>query len=298
MHDHNHDHIHHHHHSTDNIKMAFFLNLVFTIIEIFGGILTNSVAIVTDAVHDLGDTVTIGFSWYLEKISKKKRTKDFSYGYTRFSLLAAIININVLVLGSVFVLKESIERLISPEPCNAEGMMALGVLGVLFNGAAVLKLKKGHSENERVVMLHLLEDVLGWVAILIGAVVMYFADVPILDPILSISIACYILYGASKNLKRTLSIFLQGVPNGVNMEMVTKMIKQEANVLDVHDVHLWSLDGDYNVLTAHIIVPEETTMQDLACLKKEIHTKLKAYKIPHATLEFELYKENCHLEAH
>ena len=182
--------------------MAFFLNLVFTIIEIFGGILTNSVAIVTDAVHDLGDTVTIGFSWYLEKISKKKRTKDFSYGYTRFSLLAAIININVLVLGSVFVLKESIERLISPEPCNAEGMMALGVLGVLFNGAAVLKLKKGHSENERVVMLHLLEDVLGWVAILIGAVVMYFADVPILDPILSISIACYILYGASKNLKR------------------------------------------------------------------------------------------------
>jgi cobalt-zinc-cadmium efflux system protein len=295
---HEHDHIHHHHHSTDNIKLAFFLNLVFTIIEIIGGICTNSVAIVTDAVHDLGDTITIGFSWYLEKVSKKKRTKEYSYGYTRFSLLAAIININVLVLGSIFVLKESITRLMNPEPCNVKGMMLLGVLGVIFNGAAVLKLKKGHSENERVVMLHLMEDVLGWVAILIGAIVMYFVDVPILDPILSISIACYILYGASKNLKRTLSIFLQGVPKGVEMDTVVSMIKEEVNVLEVHDVHLWSLDGDYNVLTAHVIVPENTTMRQLACLKKDIHAKLKEYKIPHATLEFELHEESCHLEEH
>lgn len=295
---HDHDHIHHHHHSTENIKVAFFLNLFFTIIEIIGGVFTNSIAIITDAVHDLGDTVTIGFSWYLERVSKKKRSVDFSYGYTRFSLLAAIININVLVIGSIWVLSESVGRLMSPEPCNVEGMIVLAILGVGFNGAAALKLKKGHSENERVVMLHLLEDVLGWVAILIGAIVMYFVDVPILDPILSISIACYILYGASKNLKRTLNIFLQGVPKDVDIEKITKMLTKETAVMGVHDVHVWSLDGDYNVLTAHVVVPEDTTMQQLADLKKIIHYKLQDYKIPHATLEFELQEESCHLENH
>lgn len=300
MHDHHNDHIHihPHNHSTKNIKTAFFLNLSFTLIEIVGGLLTNSIAVVTDAVHDLGDTIMLGSSWYLENISKRKRTSQYSYGYTRFSLLAAIININVLIIGSIFVIKESVGRLLQPEDCHVEGMFLMAILGIAVNGVAVLKLKQGNSMNERVVMLHLMEDVLGWLAILIGSIVMYFYEIPILDPIMSLGIACYILYGAYKNLKQTLKIFLQGVPGGIDIEKLSQEVMTLPDVLDMHDTHVWSLDGDYNVLTAHVIVAPSTTMQDLSRIKKSIHVALAAHNIPHATLEFELQEEDCHLEGH
>lgn len=295
---HDHQHIHPHHHSTENIKTAFFLNLSFTIIEIVGGILTNSVAILTDAIHDLGDSVSIGSSWYLEKISKKQRTKSFSYGFTRFSLLAALLNINVLIIGSILVLRETFYRLSQPEDVNTQGMLLLSILGIIVNGIAVLKLEKGKSINEKVVKLHLLEDVLGWVAILIGSVIMHFWNVPILDPILSIAIALYILYGAIKNLKGTLSIFLQGVPKNINIEIVDGVIRSHPNINDVHDIHIWSLDGDYHVLSAHLVVDESLSLNETAIIKSDIQKSLKELNIPHSTLEFEIEGEDCALDKH
>ena len=191
-HEHHH-HGHHHHHDTENISTAFFLNLAFTIIEIIGGLMTNSVSIMSDALHDLGDSLSLGLAWYFQKVAKKGRDKTFSYGYKRFSVLGAMINAIVLVIGSVFILQESIPRLWQPETPNAQGMFWLAILGILVNGAAVLKLKKGTSLNEKVISLHLLEDVLGWAAVLIGSVLMYFFDLPIIDPLLSIGIAFFIL---------------------------------------------------------------------------------------------------------
>jgi cobalt-zinc-cadmium efflux system protein len=193
MHDHSHE------HSGTRIRWAFFLNLAFTVIEFIGGWLTNSTAIMADAVHDLGDSLSIGLAWYLDTISKKKADKEFSYGYRRFSLLGAMINGSILIVGSLWVLSVAIPRLFAPEMPEATGMVYLAVLGVVVNGYAAFKLSRGKSLNERVLNWHLLEDVLGWLAVLIVAVVLLFVEWPILDPLLSIGFTLFILYNVTKS---------------------------------------------------------------------------------------------------
>ena len=288
---HNHTHSHAHRHETGNIKVAFFINVVFTIIEIVGGVLTNSVAILSDAVHDLGDSLSLGLAWYFQNYSKKERSTSFSYGYGRFSLLGAIINSIVLVVGSVFIFLEAIPRLLEPEQPDTQGMMILAVLGVLFNGLAVLRLKKGSSINERVVMLHLMEDVLGWIAVLIGSIVMHFYDIPIIDPILSLGIAGFILFNVYKNLKETIQIVMQGVPDRADIKAVEKRLLAFDDVVAVHDIHIWSMDGEYNIMTAHIVLTGTHSLQSLEPLKKDIREALKEVHVEHATLEFEVESE-------
>ena len=180
---------HHHSHSNGtniaNIKIAFFLNLFFTVFEIIGGYLTNSVAIAADALHDFGDSLSLGLSWFLEKYSLKGRSQKFSYGYRRFSLLSALINSLVLIIGSAFVLWHTIPRLFHPQSVNVKGMLLLAIGGILINGIAVLKIRnKNNSLNEKTVSWHLLEDVLGWVAVLIISIVNSFKEIAILDPLL------------------------------------------------------------------------------------------------------------------
>ena len=227
QHEHHHNHSHHHHHGDRNIGIAFFLNLVFTIIEIGGGLLTNSVAILSDALHDLGDSLSLGMAWYFQRLSGKGRDQKYSYGYRRFSLLGALINALILTVGSVYIIIEAVSRLQHPEPAHAFGMIWLAVLGVMVNGAAVLQLKKGISINEEMISLHLLEDVLGWVAVLIGALIMYRFDLPIIDPILSLGIAIFVLYNAFKGLKKTLFIILQAVPDKEIFEKVATFLQEK-----------------------------------------------------------------------
>lgn len=292
-----HDHHHgHHHHGTKNLKVAFFLNLVFTIIEVIGGLLTNSVAILSDALHDLGDSLSLGLSWYFQNLSTKGRDKNFSYGYGRFSLLGAIINSAVLLTGSGIIIYEAIPRLFNPEQPDAQGMILLAILGVIFNGAAVLKLRKGTSINEEAVSLHLLEDVLGWIAVLIGSIIMYFYDVPIIDPILSLLIAGYILFNVFKNIKKSFRIILQGTPSDLAIDDIIRQTKSIEAVKDVHDFHLWSMDGEYYVFSAHIVVGKRHTLQELTTIKQQVRDLLKSFKIEHATIEFETEDEYCELE--
>lgn len=293
---HDHGHHGHHHHGTGNLKVAFFLNLSFTIIEIIGGLLTNSVAILSDALHDLGDSLSLGLSWYFQKLSGKGRDDVFSYGYGRFSLLGAIINSVVLLTGSCVIVFESIPRLFSPEQPDAKGMIYLAVLGVIINGAAVLRLKKGSSINEEVISLHLLEDVLGWLAVLIGALVMNFYDLPIIDPIMSLMIAAFILYNVFKNIKKSFRIILQGTPKGVNINQLTAAIKQNPAIRDLHDCHLWTMDGEYYIFSAHLVVNEGSSLNDLAIIKEEVRSLLRSSGIEHATIEFEAENEACELE--
>lgn len=287
---------HHHHHETKNIKTAFFLNLAFTIIEIIGGLFTNSVAILSDALHDLGDSLSLGLSWYFQNISKKGRSKKFSYGYGRFSLLGAIINAVVLFSGSVFIITEAIPRLTNPETPDTQGMIYLAILGVLVNGAAVLKLKKGVSINEKVVSLHLLEDVLGWVAVLIGAVIMHYYDAPIIDPILSLGISAFILFNVFRNLKQSFRIILQGTPKGIPINKLISTIEKIEGVKSIHDCHMWTLEGEQNIFSAHLVVNENHQIKDLVSLKKEVRKLLHDAGVEHATLEFETEEEDCHLE--
>ncbi len=293
MHNHNHS---HHHEDVKNIKVAFSLNLMFTIIEFVGGFLTNSMAILSDAVHDLGDSFSLGLSWYFQKIAKRPRTKNYTYGYKRFSLLGAIINSVILVVGSVLILMNAIPRLFHPQQPDVKGMLLLAVLGVIVNGAAVLRLRKGRSLNERVVSLHLLEDVLGWLAVLVGAGIMYFVDAPFIDPLLSIAISAFILFNVYRNIRQSLRIILQGSPDLVDVDEIEKAILKTDNVEGIHDLHVWSIDGEYNVLTMHVVLSTSLPMLQLHKLKIGIRGKLLSMGIQHSTIEFETPDEDCEME--
>jgi cobalt-zinc-cadmium efflux system protein len=221
-HDHNHDHSHHHSSDDDEgvsgLKVAFFLNVFFSIVEFIGGFFTNSLAIISDAIHDLGDSLAIALAWFFQKLSKKKRNSKFSYGYKRFAILGAIINSMILLFGSLLVIYGSVMRLLEPQQPDALGMFWLAIAGIAINGFAMLNILRGKKKknlNTRAVALHLMEDVLGWVAVLIGSIVMIFVDVPILDPLLSLGISVYILYNAIRNLKDSFYVIMQGVPDGI-----------------------------------------------------------------------------------
>ncbi|MCL2246074.1 MAG: cation diffusion facilitator family transporter [Lentimicrobiaceae bacterium] len=288
-----HNHHHHAHTEKSNIGLAFFLNLFFTVIELIGGVLTNSIAIMSDAVHDFGDSLSLGLAWYFQKLSKKGSTKQYSYGYKRFSLLGAIINCIVLIVGSIYILSEAIPRLFSPQETHAKGMFLLAVLGIVVNGFAVLRTRKGSSINERIVSLHLLEDVLGWAAVLVGSVVMYFTGWTIIDPVLSLCIACFVLFNVVKNIRLVLPILLQGTPAELEQEHLIKKITEIENIENVHDLHIWSLDEAYHVLTVHVTLKTALPMEKLAELKEQIRAVLNEIGIVHATIEFEMIDENC-----
>lgn len=290
---------HHHHHnhgSTRNIKTAFFINLTFTVIELIGGLMTNSLAILSDALHDFGDSLSLGMSWYFERLSAKKRTQNFSYGYRRFSLLSALINSIILIIGSVIILTQAIPAIFNPGNPDEEGMLIIAILGVIFNGLAFFKLESGHSLNERVVRLHLLEDLLGWVAVLIASIIMNFFEVPVLDPILSVAIAIFIAFNAVKNLISSLRILLQAVPEEVQIKELENLISGIEGVKSVHDTHIWTLDGKYNILTIHLVVEKNMSMKETIKIKQEARKLAKEQQIQHATLEIGLEGEPCELE--
>ena len=220
----------HSHQASKNLKAAFFLNLAFTIFEFIGGLYTNSIALTSDALHDVGDTFSLGSAWYLENLSKRKPDTKFSFGYARFSLLGALINGIILIVGSIFVIWQGIERLIHPEETDAAGMIFFAVVGVAVNAYAAWRLMGGKTLNEQVMSWHLIEDVLGWVAVLIAAIVMYFKDVPFLDPALSLFIAAFILYGVFKRLRKTWIVFLQGVPADIDLVKRYSVVRMNGSI--------------------------------------------------------------------
>lgn len=288
--------MHNHHHETTSsqrIGWAFFLNLGFTIIEFIGGWLTNSTAIMADAVHDLGDSLSIGSAWVLNRLSGKKSDEHFTYGYRRFSLLGALINALVLVAGSTWVLREAIPRLTDPQMPVTEGMLGLAIFGIVVNGYAAYKLSHGTTLNERVLNWHLLEDVLGWVAVLIVSVILLLVEWPILDPLLSIGFTLFILFNVIKNLLSTLRLFLQAVPDHKIRQQVLAHLLSVDHVKDVHHLHFWSLDGEHHVLTAHLVLDQTLDIEHLSKIKSDIAKALSKYELEHTTIEFEFSDEQC-----
>lgn len=305
---------HHHHHGhehvldnqdTTRIGWAFWLNFIFTIIEFIGGWLTNSVAIMADAVHDLGDSLSIGLAWYLSKLGKKSATEKYSYGFKRLSLMGAMINGVILIIGSIWVLSEAIPRIANPEMPATEGMIGLAILGIFVNGLAAYKLHGGHSMNEKVLNWHLIEDTMGWVAVLIVAIVLHFVEWPVLDPILSIAFTLFILTNVAKYVVQTMALFLQGVPDIDTREAISKALLSIDHVDEIHHVHFWSLDGEQHVLTAHVVIDCSIDNDKLRSLKSRVHALLAPFNLAHTTIEFELPGEPCrddtdnlHLHAH
>ncbi|WP_107039902.1 cation diffusion facilitator family transporter [Brumimicrobium mesophilum] len=287
-HNHNHDHS-----STKNLKLAFWMNLGFSIFEIIGGIYVNSVAIISDAIHDLGDSLSLGSAWYLEKKSKQKADSKYSFGYARYSLLGALINSVILILGSGFVIYAAIGRLIHPEESDALGMIVFALIGVMVNGIVVIKMRSSKSMNEKVVYWHMLEDVLGWGAVLIAAIVIYFYPTPYIDPILSLAITAYILYGVIGRLKETLYFFLQGVPKEINLDEIQKEVLAIPHVFDMHHTHVWSLDGDHHVFSTHLCLKNIESFEQITLTKEKVKKLLKEKDFSHFTVETELDDEGC-----
>lgn len=278
-----------------NIAIAFFLNATFTVIEIIGGILTNSVAILSDAVHDLGDTFSLGLSWYTERLAKRKPDSRFTYGYKRFPVLAAMVNAVFLLGASAFVLSRAIPLVINPEPVHAMGMIWLAILGIIFNGAAALKLSKGDSLNQKVVRLHLLEDTLGWMAVLIGAVIIRFTGLLWIDPLLGIMIAVFIIYNAIKNLKVALTIFLQAIPSLSENGNLEKDLLKINGIESLHDIRSWTIDGSSHVYTLHIVAGSYVLPEEYPSMKQKVRDRLSASGFEHVTIEIDRNNEHCDL---
>jgi cobalt-zinc-cadmium efflux system protein len=246
-----------------------------------------------DALHDLGDSLSLGTSWYFQKKSQQKRDTQFTYGYKRFSLLGAFINCIVLTVGSVLIISESVQRIFNPAQPDAKGMLILAVIGIGVNLVAMLRLRKGNSVNERVISLHFLEDVLGWAAVLVGSIVMMFYDVPILDPLLSLGIAAYILFNVYNNMKSVFQIVLQGVPENLSEEKIREVVRTFPEVKDAHDIHVWSMDGNYNIVTLHVVVRDGLSVPEQEELKMKVKATLRELSIQHSTVEVETVGFGC-----
>ena len=275
--------------------IAFLLNMSFSLFEFFGGVVTNSVSIISDAVHDLGDAISIGISLLLEKKSKKKADNKYTYGYVRYSLLGGVITTVILVIGSIFVIYNAIQRLFNPVSINYSGMLIFAVIGIILNTLAAFITKDGDSINQHAVNLHMLEDVLGWIIVLVGAIIMKFTDISIIDPIMSIGVAVFILINALKNLKVILDLFLEKTPKGIDLEHIKEYLCKIDGVDDVHHIHVWSIDGYINYATMHIVTKEKDTKN----IKKEIRKKLNEHGIAHTILETEdevCENIECHIE--
>lgn len=272
-----------------NILIAFILNLLFSIFEFVGGTITGSVAIVSDAVHDIGDAVSIGASYFLERKSRKQPDEIYTYGYGRYSVMGSFITTAILIFGSLAVLYNAILRIFNPIPINYSGMILFAVVGALVNFAAAVFTKEGDSLNQRAVNLHMLEDVLGWIVVLVGAVVMKLTNIAVIDPIMSISVSVFILVNALKNLNEIENLFLEKVPAGISVDDVKAHMCEIDGVLDVHHIHIRSIDGYNNYATMHIV-----TDKDGHDIKEKVREELENFRIVHTTLELEAPDEHCH----
>ena len=273
-----------------NILIAFLLNMAFSIFELIGGIFTNSVAIISDAVHDFGDSISIGISYILEKKSKKKPDSKYTFGYTRYSILGAFITNTILITGSVLVIVNAIQRIINPVEINHDGMIIFAIFGVIVNFLAAYFTKEGDSLNQKAVNLHMLEDVLGWAVVLIGAIVIKFTKINLIDAIMSIGVAIFILIHALKSFKSIIDLFLEKIPNGIEIDEIKEHLLEIENVKDVHHVHVWSMDGFNNYATMHVV----TDLKDTNELKHKIKEELREHKISHTTIEIEEQGQECH----
>ena len=284
------------HHSETPIRAAFFLNLIFSLFEFAGGLWTNSLAILADALHDFGDSFSIGLSWFLERYSRKGRDDRYAYGYRRFSVLGAVINMVILTAGSVWMLAAAVPRLIRPERPNAAGMAAFALVGIAVNGLAAWRMRRDHSLNSRVVALHLLEDLLGWIAVLVVGLVLFFADVPILDPILSVLIALFVLVNVGRNVRRVTRLLMQATPENLDVAKIEREFLSVPGVRSCHHTSCWSLDGESHVISTHVVVLASASKPDIMDIKCRIKALAGRRHFAHVTIEIEYEDETCQVK--
>lgn len=321
-HNHNHDHEHEHghshgpggHHHYDlsgldgeegakvlrGLKIAFALNLGFSVFEFIGGYYSNSVAVMSDALHDLGDALALGLAWVFEKKSRQKASDNYSYGYRRYSLLSSVVTGTILLLGSVFIVRESVERIFSPQPVVAWGMIAMSFVGIAVNGWSLLQFSQGGGASEKMLRLHFIEDLAGWILVLLTGTVLQFLPWPWLDAVVGAGLAVWIVINVIRQLISVAAIFLQATPIGMSpREIEIALAQSDSRIQACHHTHLWSLDGQKHIVTTHICVAPETRLEDLPALKAKLKKQLRDdFQVFEATIEFEIFGEVCDVPRH
>ena len=272
------------------VWVAFFLNLSYAIVEFIAGGIFGSSAVLADSVHDLGDAIAIGISAFLESISNREEDSHYTLGYKRFSLLGAMITAVILMTGSVLVILENIAKIFHPQSVNDEGILWLGIIAIIINVLASLVIRKGQTKNESILSLHFLEDTLGWVAVILMAIVLRFTDWYILDPLLSLAISFFILSKALPRFWRTLKIFLDAVPEGVDIQKIKTDLAELDHVASINQLNLWTMDGLEKNAIVHVCMKEMGNME--AC-KESIRIFLKDCGFQNITIEVD-----ANLESH
>lgn len=275
----------HHKNASENLAFVFLMNLSFNIIVIIGGLATNSMAIIADCIHDLSDTISIALAWVLEKISQKESSNNYSYGYQRFSILGAIIISIFVIIMACIILSEAIPRLFAPEGIDAEGMLIISIIGLVFKSLSVYRLHGSETFNEKAIFFHQLGDIFEWLAILILSIVLIFWDgAQYLDPFVSIGIALWLIFNLSRNLYKAIQVILQKTPDNFDVNEFKTLIMDIEGVKNIDDFHIWSLDGIDSVMTLKIEVDFTKNLDEI---KKEIYTISNKYHVIDITIEFE-----------
>ena len=268
--------------SKTSIWLAFFLNLSYAIVEFIAGGIFGSSAVLADSVHDLGDAIAIGISALLETISNREEDRQYTLGYKRFSLLGAMLTAVILMIGSVLVILENITKIAHPQPVNENGILWLGIIAVAINVLASIVVRKGKTKNESILSLHFLEDTLGWLAVILMAIILKFTDWYILDPLLSLVISIFILTKAIPRFWSALKIFLDAVPEGVDIKKVKNDLEQLDNVASVNQLNLWTMDGLENNAIIHVCLKR---IEDMEASKTAIRHYLKDIGFHNITIE-------------
>jgi cobalt-zinc-cadmium efflux system protein len=273
-----------------NIGFAFWLNLSFAVIELVGGMYTQSLAVMSDALHDFGDAISLGIGYFLQRKSAEGPSESYSYGLRRLSLLSALLTGIVISGGAVYIVIESVLSFREPRAPHGLGMMVLAIFGMAMNGLAAWRLGHGHTHNEKMMQWHLVEDILGWVAVFIGSLGIQVFGWNWLDPVLAFAISIFVLYNVIRRLGDTLALFLQGSPNPEALRVFRENVEKLAGVDETHDVHFWSLDGVRHVLSLHVVLED---LDKSAEMKEEVRALAKSLGDCHLTIEIESTREHC-----
>ncbi len=294
MSEHSHDH-HEHHNDLENASLlVLLLNLFFTIFELVGGVLTNSISIISDAIHDFGDVLSLLLSYILIKKSKKPRTIEYTFGFKSLITLGALINTLVLLISSGFILIKATQRISNPEVVNSKIMFFLAIIGIIINSISVFKFISHKNVISKSLMFHLLEDVLGWIAILISSVIIYFFEFYIIDSLLAIGISIFLFINMFKNLKQILQIILYKTPSEYEVVKIQKKLENTKGVVSIHDIRFWTLDGQEHYFIAHVQVEDSLSLKDATNLIATLKNKLKDLNINNSNLELEINSDVNH----
>ncbi len=288
-HNHAHDHgdVFHSHAPIGKMKLAFFLTLIILAVELIGGIISHSLALLSDAGHVLTDIAAIGLSWYAMHQSQKPASEKFTFGYHRSGILAAFINAMTLIVIAVVILYEAIERFKNPQPVESTWMFISASVGLVMNLYLGLGLRKEDNINVKSAVLHMIGDAMASAGVIIGGFIILFTGWNIVDPILSVLISFLIATGAWKIVKQTIGILMEGTPKGISLKEITDKLQSVKGVVNVHDLHVWSITSGKNALSCHVVLNNQISFQESQVILRKIEHEMIHQGIGHVTIQLE-----------